>query len=57
MSETSVIVHSDPDVLAHSVAARLVVTLIDAQADAPIVAIAFGPGLTVEAALLERSRS
>jgi 6-phosphogluconolactonase len=33
VSETSVIVHSDADVLAHAVAARLVVALIDAQAD------------------------
>ncbi len=30
-------------------------TLCDGHADAPVVAIAFGPGLTVEAVLLERS--
>jgi predicted naringenin-chalcone synthase len=31
-------------------------SLCDRQADGPIVAIAFGPGLSVEAALLEQSR-
>ncbi len=33
MTETSVIVHADPDLLAQAVAARLIVALIDAQAD------------------------
>ncbi|MEV1287501.1 6-phosphogluconolactonase [Micromonospora sp. NPDC049679] len=33
MSETSVVVHADTDVLAQAVAARLIVKLIDAQAD------------------------
>jgi 6-phosphogluconolactonase len=33
VTETSVVVHSDPDVLAQAVAARLIVALIDAQAD------------------------
>ena len=33
MTETSVVVHADPDVLAQAVAARLIVALIDAQAD------------------------
>jgi len=32
MSETTVVVHTDPDVLAQAVAARLIVKLIDAQA-------------------------
>ena len=31
-SETSVVVHSDPDVLAHAAAARLAIRLLDAQA-------------------------
>lgn len=31
-SETSVVVHSDPDVLAHAAAARLAIRLVDAQA-------------------------
>ncbi|ASW55927.1 6-phosphogluconolactonase [Plantactinospora sp. KBS50] len=33
MSETSVVVHADPEVLAQAVAARLIVGLIDAQAE------------------------
>jgi 6-phosphogluconolactonase len=33
VTETSVIVHADPDLLAQAVAARLIVALIDAQAD------------------------
>lgn len=33
MSKTSVVVHADADVLAHAVAARLIVKIIDAQAD------------------------
>ncbi|SDZ10547.1 6-phosphogluconolactonase [Micromonospora pattaloongensis] len=33
MTETSVVVHADPDVLAQAVAARLIVKLIDAQAE------------------------
>lgn len=32
MTETSVVVHADPEVLAHTVAARLAITLVDAQA-------------------------
>ena len=33
MSEASVAVHADPELLAEAVAARLIVRLLDAQAD------------------------
>ena len=33
MAETGVVVHADPDVLAQAVAARLIIKLIDAQAE------------------------
>jgi 6-phosphogluconolactonase len=33
MSETSVVVHADPDLLAHAAAARLAIRLLDAQAE------------------------
>lgn len=44
MSETGVVVHSDPDVLAHAAAARLVVRLVDAQAARGVASIVLTGG-------------
>jgi len=44
MSEASVIVHADPDVLAPAVAARLVVRLIDAQATRGVASLVLTGG-------------
>ncbi len=46
MSETSVIVHADPDQLAQAAAARLVVALIDAQAARGSATLVFTGGRT-----------
>ncbi len=44
MSQTGVVVHSDPDVLAHAAAARLVVRLVDAQAARGVASIVLTGG-------------
>ena len=44
MSEVGVVVHSDPDVLAHAVAARLVVRLVDAQAARGVASVVLTGG-------------
>jgi 6-phosphogluconolactonase len=44
VSEVGVVVHSDPDVLAHAVAARLVVRLVDAQAARGVASIVLTGG-------------
>ena len=44
MTEVTVVVHSDPDVLAHAVAARLVVRLVDAQAARGVASIVLTGG-------------
>ncbi|HEY2950046.1 MAG TPA: 6-phosphogluconolactonase [Micromonosporaceae bacterium] len=44
MSETSVVVHADPDVLAQAVAARLTVKLLDAQAERGLASVVLTGG-------------
>lgn len=51
VTETSVVVHADPDVLAQAVAARLVVKLIDAQAARGLAGVVLTGGRVAAAVL------